>query len=171
MKKTRYLEKINHPKETEALRASDVLGEIIKKTEEHFKREIKLNHDRVLRVDLDKISGDRITLCNQGGKIELQITITEKGPVLHFQTADLKIQSKGIILLECEDFQVHAHHEIKQISEGDFHQQVGGNASIDVRGDFQTKARICSFNATRGNIDLHANDDIKMKSERILLNC
>lgn len=171
MKSTNFPEERNPHQESLSSNDPIVLKDIIQKTEEHLKQEIKLSGGRLLKLDSHEALGDRITLWNPEGKIELQIIISEKGPILQFQTADLHIHSKGRIQLECEDFQVHAHHEIKQISEGNFYQQVAGNTDIEVKGDFRTEARICSLSATRGNINFNANDDIKMKSERILLNC
>ena len=171
MKSTNIFNEVNLHQESLSSNDPIVLKDIIQHTEEHLRHGIKLSWGRQLQLDSHDPLGDRITLYNPEGKIELQIVLSEKGPILQFQTADLHIHSIGRIQLECEDFQIHAHHEIKQISEGNFHQQVAGNTSVEVKGDFQTEARMCSLTATRGNINLNANDDIKMKSERILLNC
>ncbi len=147
------------------------LDEIITETRQHLRESVELSFGRKLKVTSQEGLGDQITLSDPGGRVELQILITARGPVLRFEAADLQISSKGKIQFQCEDLEVHAHHEIKQVCEGNFFQEVSGNVHMDVKGDLDTEARTCSLSASRGNINLNANDDIKMKSERILLNC
>ncbi len=171
MKSKNGLPVIDRQKELNSVDQTVALDEIITETRQHLRESVELSFGRKLKVTSHEGLGDQITLSDPGGKVELQILITARGPVLRFETADLQISSKGKIRFQCEDFEVHAHHEIKQTSEGDFRQQVSGNAHVDVKGDLDAEARTCSLSASRGNINLNANDDIKMKSERILLNC
>ncbi len=138
------------------------LDDIINTTEMN-ENSFALSYGRFLKISSGSNHRDIFTVSNREGMIELEITITEKGPVLQFNTVDMKIASKGRVRIDCEDFYVHAKGRIKYSSDGDLIQQANG--------DMSTTARICSVKARRGNINLDANDDVKIKGERILLNC
>lgn len=106
---THRKEEIHFPQDPSPSTDPIALTDIIQETEEHFKRGVKLAWGRRLQWDPQEALGDRLTLYSPEGKIELQIVISEKGPVLQFQNADLQIHSPGRIQLECEAFHVHAH--------------------------------------------------------------
>lgn len=125
-------------------------------------RSMKLSSGRKLVVE-QKENGDRITLQTAGDCIELEIMITEKGPVLRFQSADLLFSSSGKVAVECEDFHVRARRSLVCESEGDLKQTA--------KSSFSAVGEACSVRASRGDVEIKANDDVRVKGERIRLNC
>jgi hypothetical protein len=47
----------------------------------------------------------------------------------------------------------------------------GGDATIEAVGDLSSSARIQDIKARLGNVNVKANDDVRVTGERIRLNC
>ena len=73
------------------------------------------------------------------------------------------IQASGLLAIEGEQVAIHGRDGVSITS--------GGDAQVLVKGDLNTEARIQNVTATRGNVNVKANDDVKLLAERIRLNC
>jgi uncharacterized protein (DUF2345 family) len=135
---------------------------ITPKPESTESRTMKLSSGRKIVVEQQE-NGDRITLQTAGDYIELEIMVTEKGPVLRFQSADLLFSSSGKVAVECEDFHVKTKQSLICESEGDLKQIA--------KSSFSAVGKVCSVQASRGDVKINANDDVRVKGERIRLNC
>lgn len=133
------------------------------------------NRIRAIRPVVDNIElagGQRLLLRTDGedsviqiessGVTVLSIRVTAEGAELLFEDG-LKMRAEGKLTLDGDQVTIRAREELRLES--------GGEAHIQVTGDLYTEARVQNIKATLGNINLKANDDVKLRAERILLNC
>lgn len=106
---------------------------------------------------------DRLMITSANGKVSLTITITDAGPVLHLEGAGLMIKTDGDLAISAKSLAIHGREGIALTT--------GGDAHICAAGDLTTKARVQNITAELGNVNLQANDDVKIDGERILMNC
>jgi len=52
--------------------------------------------------------GELVTIRNRDGQVELEVRLTEAGPVLRFDAAQLELRSAGTIRAVCDRFEVEA---------------------------------------------------------------
>lgn len=114
---------------------------------------------------------DQITVRADDGRVELEVTLTEKGPVLHFRAAEMTLQAEGRLALACEDLEVHARRSIVQESGGDLVQVAGRDSHISARRELCAHGTDARIESTRGDVVLRANDDVRLHGERVKLNC
>ena len=103
--------------------------------------------------------------------VELQIELTETGPRLRFESADVELASSGTVSVDCERFEVRAEQSIVHKTRGYYAQAVGGDTVLYAKGQLHTKAESTIIETTRGDTVITANDDVKLEGERIKLNC
>ena len=108
-------------------------------------------------------AGHRLQLLSPGGLVRLTIDVTEAGPVLRFEGAAVAIQVAGPLAIDAERVAIHSRDGLELSCEG--------NASIRVAGDLETSARAQTVRAELGNVDVQANDDVRLNGERVFLNC
>jgi hypothetical protein len=104
-----------------------------------------------------------IRIYGAQGRVSLTIEVTETGPVLRFDGADVAIETTGALSVDAETISLHGRQGVTVSS--------GGNAAIQVTGDLETSARIQNIRAELGNVNVTANDNIRLVGERVLLNC
>jgi hypothetical protein len=98
---------------------------------------------------------DEVIVRGIAGDVELEVLLTPSGPVLRFRAAELVLESKGRLALDCHDFALRTR----------------GDALLDVQGDLQATARATEIESRRGDVQITANDDVKLNGERVKLNC
>jgi large exoprotein involved in heme utilization and adhesion len=104
---------------------------------------------------------DVITLVAPSGDITFSLRVTPGGPVLRFERG-LTIEASGELELAGRRVAIRGEDSVSIES--------GGDAAIEVAGDLSTSARIQNIRARLGNVNVKANDDVKVVGERILLN-
>jgi uncharacterized protein (DUF2345 family) len=104
-----------------------------------------------------------LRIVSLDGSVRLTITVTEKGPVLRFDGPDLLIQTTGALALDAERIALHARGALELTA--------GGDARIAARGDLSAEGRIVDVTAQLGNVNVKANDDVKLNGERVMMNC
>ncbi|HWL85824.1 MAG TPA: hypothetical protein VNO21_08485 [Polyangiaceae bacterium] len=107
---------------------------------------LELPSGRKLAVQPDP-EGERLSIHGKGGKLELSIVLTDAGPRLVIDAADIELRAQGTLAVDCERFEVRARTE----------------ASI--------RAPDAVVEATKGSLDLRANDFVRVVGEQIRLNC
>lgn len=130
---------------------------------------------RAIRPSVDNIDlpgGQRLRIRNDGddsviqiessGATVLSIRVTTEGAELIFEDG-LKMRAEGKLTLDGDQVTIRAREELRLESAGEAH--------IQIEGDLYTEARVQNIKATLGNVNLKANDDVKLRAERILLNC
>ena len=114
-----------------------------------------------LRVERGR-SDDRVTLVAPDGKITFSLRITPDGPVLRFDQG-LTIETGDSLALVGRRVAIRGAEGVSLES--------GGDATVEVAGDLTSTARIQNIRARLGNVNLKANDDVRVRGERIRLNC
>jgi hypothetical protein len=99
--------------------------------------------------------GELVTIRDPAGQVELEVRLTEAGPVLRFDAAQLELRAAGRIRADCESLEI----------------VTTGDAALHVGGDLSTRARITDITSTRGDVRVRANDDVRLNGERVKLNC
>lgn len=105
---------------------------------------------------------DLVTLVAPGGEIAFSLRVTPAGPVLRFERG-LEIEASGELALTGERVAIRGKRGVSIESEGD--------AAIEVAGDLTSTARVQNIRARLGNVNVKANDDVRLRGERIRLNC
>ncbi|MBK9259040.1 MAG: hypothetical protein IPM54_04320 [Polyangiaceae bacterium] len=149
----------------------ELLAEIATPSADTTTQRMALASGRVVEADVEGPGRDRLTIRSSTGEVELQICMTEKGPLLRFKAADVELEATRDVKVKCEEFHVHAEKQIVQESGGDLRQRIGGQADVKVRGRMTLAARETRLQAKRGNVQIEANDDVEVLGERIKLNC
>lgn len=149
----------------------ELLADIASSGTEPAPQRLALASGRIVEADEDGKGLDRLTIRSATGEVELQICMTEKGPLLRFRAADVELEATRDVKVHCEEFHVKAEKHIVQESGGDLRQRIGGQADVKVRGRMTLAARDTRVQAKRGNVQIEANDDVELLGERIKLNC
>lgn len=151
---------------------SDELPALVEQVAETTRAQaLELPSGRVVEARPEPAGEDRITIRGRSGEVELEVRMTEHGPVLRFRAADVELASTGEVRVDCERFHVRAEKEIFEETGGHLRQRVAGNASVWVRGQHSTKAGEARVEAKRGSVQIEANDDVQLLGERIKMNC
>ena len=114
------------------------------------------------QVEIDRESKE-LRIIGIDGNVSLRIYLTEQGPVIDLKAAAFRIQADQQIQLESPQIHIKAGEKLTLSSEGDLSQEV--------KGDIHSKARIQNIEADLGNVNIKANDDVKLDGERVKLNC
>jgi hypothetical protein len=105
---------------------------------------------------------DIVRIVNADGLACLTVRLTPEGPVLQFD-GSLMLQTSGDLAVSAERLALHGREGVAITSNGD--------VTLETTGDLSTKARIQNITATRGNVNVKANDDVRVDGERIFMNC
>ncbi len=104
-----------------------------------------------------------LNIVGSDGNLSLSIQITTAGPVLKIGGGTLTIQAEGNLAIDAERVSIHSRKDMALTTDGNIH--------IEAEGDLYSKARGQMITADLGDIDIKANDDVKLDGERIRLNC
>jgi hypothetical protein len=105
---------------------------------------------------------DALRIVGADGRVTLSILVTERGPVLCFE-GGLTILARGNLALEAEHLALHGREGLSVSS--------GGNVAIETPGDLACTARTQTLTASLGDLRMHANDDVRLNGERVMVNC
>ncbi|WP_437295962.1 hypothetical protein [Sorangium sp. So ce426] len=107
--------------------------------------------------------GDVVRFLSPSGAVTLSVSLTEDGPVLRFEGASLVLQAAGSLAIEAEKLQLHGRAGVSLSTDGDL--------TLQATGDLHSEARIQNVTATLGDVNVRANDDVKLSGERVRVNC
>lgn len=106
--------------------------------------------------------GNVLRILDPRGRVTLSVEVTEKGPVLRFESG-LQVRTEGHLDFEAQRVAIRGREGVRIESGADTH--------IRAAGDLSSEARIQNIRARLGNVNLKANDDVKLRGERVRLNC
>lgn len=113
---------------------------------------------------------EQVSLLGPTGELEVRVTFTERGPVLHVRAVDLVLEARDEVAIRCGRLRVETAGDLEQHCGGALRQTVGGDAHLHVAGDLRTEADAVETHARLGDVRLKANDDVRLNGERIKLN-
>jgi hypothetical protein len=94
--------------------------------------------------------------------VAVEITITAQGPVIRASAAALEIESATDISARCKRFIVEASDSVTLLAP-----EITHRAS----GILRAEGRSVEVDAKAGDVRIHANDDVQVMGEQVLLNC
>lgn len=123
---------------------------------------VELGGDYALVVDRSA-EDDVLTLRGPSGHTELSLHLTEEGPVLRFGGQGLRIVADANLSLSAEELRLEGRSGLTLES--------GGDLDLKAARDLRSEARIQSIIGRLGNVNVEANDDVRIDGERVLVNC
>jgi hypothetical protein len=150
---------------------TDLLDLVAAAPPEEDARRLALPSGRVIEARAEAHGEDRVTIRSPSGMVELEVRMTERGPVLSFRSADLELTAARDVEVRCDTFHVRAKSGIVEETGGDLRQRVGGDAELKVRGKLTALAAEARVEAKRGGVQIEASDDVEIVGERVRLNC
>jgi hypothetical protein len=105
---------------------------------------------------------DSLRIVAADGQVCLSVLLTPAGPVLRFD-GSLLLQAGGDLAVSAQRLALHGREGVAITSEGD--------VTVQTSGDLNSSARIQNIKAELGNVNLKANDDVRIDGERVLVNC
>src|SRR5262245_59517356 len=120
---------------------------------------VALAADHALHVERP----DLLTLRDADGRVRVAVHVTAAGPVLRFEGDALTVQAAGDLRREAERVAIHGRRDVTIRSDGD--------AAVEVAGELETYAEVQHHTATLGNVNIRANDDVRLNGERVRMNC
>lgn len=123
---------------------------------------IELTGDHQLTIER-RPSDSVLQIVTPGGEVALTIELTSDGPILRFDGLNLRIESSGDLAIGARRLALHGREAVSITT--------GGDAGIRAEGDLTTEARVQNISARLGNVNVKANDDVRLRGERVKLNC
>jgi hypothetical protein len=111
-----------------------------------------------------------VQVRNAKGIALFSISISDEATTLTIAAENIELKASNKIAISADVVQIGSVSEISMKSEGDLLQTVEGDVTMITKGDKQDSARIQNLTADLGNINIKANDDVKLVGERIKLN-
>ncbi len=90
---------------------------------------------------------EQLRVIGKSGRVELTVALTQAGPKLVFEAADVELRASRKISLACESFELQATE----------------------KATFSASETL--LEARDGNVDLRANDAVSLVGEQVRLNC
>jgi hypothetical protein len=106
---------------------------------------------------------DDLRLVAPGGALTLSITVTDAGAVLRVEGAALLVQSSGAVAIDAASVTIRGRDAVTLVS--------GGDAHIVAAGHLNAEADSIGVHATVGDVEVRANDDVRLDGERVRMNC
>lgn len=113
-------------------------------------------------IDVADAEQREIRIVAPGGATCVRITLSEAGPIVEVQAAQLAVHTAGKLDLSAGSLSLQAVEDLEL--------RAGRNVSIVADAEIETVAFSQRIEATRGDVHLVANDDVRVDGERIRLN-
>jgi hypothetical protein len=108
-------------------------------------------------------TADVLHLVGPDGNTTLKVYIGPEGTKIELGAASLAVRVAGDLAIDAGRISLHGR-------EG-FSISTGGDLTVRSDANIFTRAVEQKFVATRGDVTLYANDDVKIDGERIRMNC
>lgn len=112
-----------------------------------------------------------INITNSKNEILLTILITAAGISINAKANQLNVKASDQLNLQSKKINIDASELLILKSGGNFVQEIDKDALTEIRGNNKHLAKTQKIVATTGNIEIKANDNIKLQGEQVLLNC
>ena len=142
-------------------------------TEKLFDEEIditsvKFKTGNILVIDKEK---GELRLLGRNQNVQLVISVNIDVLILNLNASQLNIAAVEELNLSGKKINIKATEQINVKSKGNLVQQIDKDCLVEVGGTNKMVARIHKITANLGNVELKANDDVRLDGERIKLNC
>ena len=134
----------------------------------HERAEVVLASGRRYVMDSD-VEGDRLTIRSGKGLLLLVVLVTDRGPVLAFEGAELELRAARSLVLESDAITLRAN-TLRTEVEGDVSERIGGGRHTHIHAADQLEAAAIQAQASHGPIELRAAGRVAIDAEHIGLN-
>lgn len=135
---------------------------IIAASPSHSTSSIDLAHGHTLAIDR-KPGTERLEIVSNQGQVMLTIEMTPKGPVLKFHGASISVHTDGELTLDAKHLNLQGRQSVNILS--------GDELNLDAKGPARSKASVHQITAADGDVNIKANDDVRINGERCMVNC
>lgn len=133
-----------------------------------FTQSVKFSLGNTLVVDREN---NEIRLFNIKEELQLSIKLTTEGLLVNVNAKELNISAAESLNLSSKKININATEQINIKTAGNFVQEVNKDFLSEVGGTNKLIAQVQKITATLGNVNIKANDDVRLDGERVKLNC
>lgn len=119
---------------------------------------------------IDRINNE-VSLLNNTNELQLSIKVTSEGLMVIVNAAKLSIEATEELNLVSKKINIEASQQLKLKSDGNLIEQVKKDLLSEVGGTNKQIAKVQKIKASLGNVEIKANDYVKLDGESVLLNC
>ena len=119
---------------------------------------------------IDETNGE-IKLHNSKNELQLVINISDKGLIINANVAELNLTAIEQLNLSSKKINIQASEQLNMKAVGNLVIEAGKDCLIEVAGTNKNIARVQQLTAKLGNVEIKANDDVKLDGESVKLNC
>ena len=114
--------------------------------------------------------GERLTVQGRGGEVVLRVLVTDDGPVLVFESADVEVAAAGTLVLSGREVSIHARAGLSLRAGGDCTTAIAGSRHTRVGAADKLEAAAVQLQASEGAAEIRAAGRIALDGEHIGLN-
>ncbi len=114
--------------------------------------------------------GDRLTVRSRGGSVLLRVLMTESGPLLAFESADVELAATGRLSLSAGEISIDARRSLTLSSGGDCTNRVTGTRHTRIGAADRLEAETVQIQASDGAVELRAAGRIAINGDHVGLN-
>lgn len=114
--------------------------------------------------------GDRLTVTGRSGEVLLRVTMTDKGPLLSFESAEIEVAAARRLSFAADEIAIQARNTMSTRVGGDARESVLGTRSASVGGEDRVEAAAVQMQANLRGVDIRAMGRIALDGEHIGLN-
>lgn len=116
------------------------------------------------RLEIERAPGeDVVRIRTSSGAPAVTLVVREGEIELRLEAGSVALRAEGDLALEARSISFHGREGVNLSS--------GGDAHVSAEGTLVQEAARQRIRARRGDIDVRANDDVKLDGERIRMNC
>lgn len=114
---------------------------------------------------------NEVRLFDKNNEIQLSINITSNGLSVSMNAKELSIHAEELLSLSSRRINIAATDQLSICTEGHLVQKVEKDSLTEIGGTNKLLAQVQKITATLGNVEIKANDDVRLDGERVKLNC
>ncbi len=121
-------------------------------------------------IVVDK-TNETIKMLDKDQQLQLLIVIRQDGVSVSINAEEINLNATEQLNLSAKKVNIVSSEQMNIRSAGNFVQEITKDALTEVGGTNKSVARIQKITASLGNVELKANDDVKLDGESVKLNC
>ncbi|CAN5898671.1 hypothetical protein BH11BAC4_BH11BAC4_14710 [soil metagenome] len=121
-------------------------------------------------LTVDEATGE-LKVISKNQELQLMIRVLEEGVIVDIITTELNINATEQLNLSSKKINIDASEQLNIKTGGNLVIEAEKDCLTEITGTNKNIAKIQKLTATLGNVELKANDDIKLDGESVKLNC
>jgi hypothetical protein len=131
---------------------------------------VAMTSGRRYRISSDGDGADRLVVTSDSGAVVLSIEVTDRGPVLTFTSAEVRLQATETLRLQAREVEVHSAGDMRVDVAGALRERIGSDHHLQVHGTERVEAHALELQASSGHVGVRAMHGIALDGEHIGLN-